>query len=292
LPGFLGATLLWFAAGTHARGAGQIDAGGHRATSASYTVDSSIGGVGGIASYTATRLEVKAGFIGQLFEVTNLAVVAQPAAINETNSTQLSAVATLDDGTVTLLQGGEVAWHEPAFPLTSISSTGRAHATNVYQNTAATIVGAWSGGQGTGTVSVVDLNPDDFGLYAGDTIADAWQVHYFGKNNSNGLPNVVAGAPGQNNLFNYVAGMDPTNPASAFQFSIEPVVGQTSQKRLIFSPRFTDRTYTILSRSNAASGSWQKLSSFAVVDDRDERRVTDLAATPPSRFYRVQISKP
>ena len=37
------------------------------------------------------------------------------------------------------------------------------------------------------------------------------------------------------------AGLDPTNPLSMFLLRIEPVAGQPTHKRLIFSPRFPDR---------------------------------------------------
>ena len=48
----------------------------------------------------------------------------------------------------------------------------------------------------------------------------AWQVQYFGStNNPNAAPTADADGTGQNNLFKFLAGLDPTNPASIFQIT-------------------------------------------------------------------------
>ena len=52
--------------------ADSVDGGGQRTTSALYQIDASVGGVGGIASNAGRSATVKAGYIGQLTEVTTL----------------------------------------------------------------------------------------------------------------------------------------------------------------------------------------------------------------------------
>jgi hypothetical protein len=48
---------------------------------------------------------LKSGFIGQLDEARSLAVSAAPAAVVESGTTQLSAVATMDDDSLVRLGG-------------------------------------------------------------------------------------------------------------------------------------------------------------------------------------------
>ena len=67
---------------------------------------------------------------------------------------------------------------------------------------------------------MIDSNPDNHGSYAGDGIPDSWQAQYFELNNPNAAPNKDVDGTGQNNLFKYVAGLDPTNPTSVFRLKI------------------------------------------------------------------------
>ena len=55
---------------------------------------------GGVSNVTTGGAQTKGGFTGQLYDAQSLAVSADPAVVNEKSSTQLSAVATMDDDTL------------------------------------------------------------------------------------------------------------------------------------------------------------------------------------------------
>src|SRR5439155_14427398 len=187
----------------------------------------------------------KHSYIGQLCDVTNLALAASPPSVNEGATTQLSARAAMDDGTVLNPTASSVAWGIVGGPINSINPAGLATAGVVYQNTAATVRGAYSGKTGALDLMVLDVNPDNFGSYAGDGLPDFWQVSYFGVGNPNAAPGLDPDGDGQANAFEYVAGTVPTDPASRFQLRLENVGGLPARKNIIFSPRFPTRTYTV-----------------------------------------------
>jgi len=267
-----------------------IDGGGLRATSANYTMDGSVGGIDGISSVSADT--ARNGYIGQLYEVVSLVVTALPDPVSEFSNAQLSATATLDDATLLALAGNDVSWSSAGipYPLSAISGSGVVTATNVYENTSTTISGYYLGAASNTTLLVLDTFPDDYGIYANDGIPDAWQAQYFGLNNSNAFPNVDVDGTGQNNLFKYIAGLDPTNPASVFVLTITVAGGLTN---LIYNPVETGRTYTVLSNTNLVTGVYTNLTAFSgPVTNGNQVTVTDLNATQSNRFYHVRISYP
>lgn len=268
-----------------------VDSGGGRSSSANYTLDASIGGIGGIS--LGGDATARLGYCGQLTEVATLSVTGTPAQVPETSTTQLSGTATLDDDTHTALAGSEIAWAIPTWPIAQISASGVASAAVVYANLPATVNGSYGGVPGSASLLVLDMFPDNYGSYAGDGLPDNWQYQYFGLDNPNAAPAADVTGTGQNNQFKYVAGLDPTNAASVFRLRIEPVAGQANQKRLVFAPRWNDRTYTPQFRTNLVSGTaWTNLTTFTITDNGTERTVVDTNATGTARFYRVQITYP
>ncbi len=268
------------------------DAGGRRSTSASYKNDSSTGGVTGISTIASPAETAKQGYIGQLYDVTGLVVNSAALTVNETATLQLAAWQLLDDASLLAVSANSVAWGVVSGPITGISAAGLATAGTVYQNTAASVQGAFGGFTGTLNLTVLDTIADNFGSYAGDGIGDDWQVQYFGLNNPNAGPNVDFDGTGQTNLFKYIAGLNPLDVNSRFVLNIAPVSGQPSQKNLIFSPRFSDRTYVVKYRPDLTSGSWTTLTGTTQADNGSERTVTDPSATGPRKFYRIEITKP
>jgi hypothetical protein len=269
------------------------DAGGKRATSAAYTNDGSAGGVAGLSTVTAPAETTKSGYLGQLYDITGLTLTAVSLNVNESATDQLGAWQALDDATFLAVPAASVVWSVASGPLTGISAAGLATAGTVYQDTAATAQGVFSGNTGTLGLTVKNVNPDDFGNYAGDGLDDAWQNQYFGLNNPNAAPAADPDGDGQTNLFEFTAGLVPTDPQSRFLLNIAPVVGQPAQKKLIFSPRLIDRTYTIKARTSLLTGSYLPLTNPAApTDNGQERTITDLSATGVMKFYRVEITKP
>jgi hypothetical protein len=269
-----------------------VDAGGRKTASANYSNDGSIGGIGGISTAGAPVETIKHSYIGQLYELTGIALAATPTTVNEGATRQITANAVADDASTINLAGNQVAWSVVNGPITSINANGLATAGIVYQNESATVRGAFQGTAGTLGLTVVNVNIDNFGSYAGDAVDDLWQVQNFGLNNPDGLGSADPDGDGQNNLFEYTAGTVPTDAASRFRLRIDRVVGQPDRKNIVFSPRFPTRTYTVQFRDNLSTGSFASLAGITTTDNGTERTVTDLNATGFSKFYRVSISFP
>ena len=131
----------------------------------------------------------------------------------------------------------------------------------------------------------------------GDGIPDWWRQTYFGGNgtttNSQSCATCDADHTGQNNLFKYVAGLNPTNPTSVFTLKIAGVAGQSNQKNLIYNPVVAGRTYTVQSNTNLVGGVYTNLTaSSGPQTNGTQATVTDLNATQSTKFYRVHISLP
>lgn len=268
--------------------------GGLRASSASYNNDGTAGGIDGISNIASPSENLKQGYAAQLYEQIGLSISAPPSNnVNEGTTRQLQAAPLLDDTTtLTPLDPSTVTWSVVNGPITGISASGLATAGTVYQDTLGTVGGTAQGLSGQLALTILNVNVDDFGSYAGDGIDDAWQVQYFGQNNPNAGPNNDPDGDGQNNLFEWIAGVDPTSPSSRFVLSIAPVANQPSQRALTFSPRLTDRTYVVKSKVNMTDATWSSLTSSTTNDNGQTRTVVDLSATGSTKFYHVEISKP
>jgi hypothetical protein len=196
-----------------------LDGGGRHTTSPNYAMNGSISGISGVSSAMSPPVTTKLGYIGQLYEVTSLVVTAIPASVSEDSNSQLSATAMLDDGTVLAVADSNVSWGVATYPIGSINADGLVTPASVYTDTTGTVSGYYLGASNSLSLLVLDTNPDNFGIYANDGIPDGWQVQYFGTNNPEGVAGADADGTGQNNLFKYLAGLDPTNPASILRIT-------------------------------------------------------------------------
>jgi PKD repeat protein len=122
----------------------------------------------------------------------------------------------------------------------------------------------------------------------------AWQIQYFGStNNPNATSGVDADGTGQNNLFKYVTGLDPTNPASVFVFQVAAITNQPAQDNLLFHPLASGRTYTPQFNTDLVNGAWATLPGYSgPVTNGNQVTITDTNATQPNKFYRLDISLP
>ena len=271
-----------------------IDQGGATLASADYSMNASVNDTGSMASEATSGYLAKGGYVGQLFDVMGVIPTAPASTVNEGLTLQLGAAQILDDATLQPFSPPLAAWSivgSPS-PLASINTRGLATAATVYQNTPATVRASYQGFAGTLNLTVLNVNNDDYGSYAGDGLPDDWQVQYFGLNNPNAAPNKDANGTGQNNLFKYIAGLNPTDHSSVFRVSIQPVAGQPSQKQILFSPVLSDRTYTVLYNTDMRDGAWTPLTSAIQSDNGQQRTVTDTSAAGGSKFYKIQIHKP
>ncbi len=85
--------------------------------------------------------------------------------------------------------------------------------------------------------------------------------------NANATPLVDPDGDGQNNAFEFTAGLIPQpKPAPSSACASKKSPPQPGQKNVIFSPRFTDRTYTVKAKPSLLTGT--------------------------SKFYQVEITTP
>ncbi len=97
---------------------------------------------------------------------------------------------------------------------------------------------------------------------------------------------------GHTNEFEFTAGLAPTNSQSRFIQQMQSVPGQPAQMRFVISPRLGDRTYTVKTSPSLMGSPWVNLTGFTSSDAGYARTITDLNATGPAKFYRVEITKP
>lgn len=285
------ATAALRSSGDYSIQAEALDSGGARVSSAAYTHDGSLGGVTGVSSVSAPEETAKAGYVAQLYEVTGISISAAAKSVNEGATLQVGATQVLDDSTLLVLATNAPVWSVVSGPLVSVSSGGLATAGTVYQSTPATLGAAYQGFNATLGLTVVNVSTDDFGSYAGDGLPDDWQAQWFGINNPNAAPNADADGTGQNNLFKWIAGLNPLNRA-VFSMAASPVPGQPGKMRFAFSPIVPGRSYTVQFNDTLLPGNWQTLTGYSQQDNGQTRTVTDNAAPGDHRFYRVQITLP
>jgi len=184
------------------------DAGGQRTTSAAYTNDGSTGAVAGVSTVASPAEFVKGGYVGQLYDVTGLAVNPAAPSVNETATLQLAAWQVLDDTSYLAVPATSVAWSVLSGPVIGISSAGEATAGVVSQSTSATVQGSFGGYVATAsfTVTVTLLTPAN------------WRQYWYGPGTTNSGAAADTAAPYGNGLTNFetFALIGPSqNPATA-----------------------------------------------------------------------------
>jgi len=127
----------------------------------------------------------------------------------------------------------------------------------------------------------------------GDGIANSWRAEYFGSattTNAQSCATCDADGTGQDNLFKYVAGLDPTNRASVFVLEPAATPGQPNQFSLLFHPIAAGRSYTPQYTTDLVSGVWLPLTGYAgPVTNGSQVMITDLNAIQTTKFYRIDI---
>lgn len=272
-----------------------LDFGGQAVSSATYSIQGSITTVTGISERSEPmQTIVRHGYIGQLYEFLGYGLLATDYYPPEEGSTQLIPVRTADDGTNLVIPTDGFTFAPLEGPIPGISPTGLVETTSVHEDTQA-IVGANSplfAGQLQLTLFVVDTLPDNYGTYAADGLPDTWQITHFGHDNPLAAALLDPDGDGQNNRFEYIAGITPTDPLSRFQLRIAPVPGEPARKELKFGPIHSGRTYTVKFNATLNGGAWQDLTDFTADESNPERTVIDQSADIPKKFYHVEITKP
>ena len=92
------------------------------------------------------------------------------------------------------------------------------------------------------------------------------------------------------NTEEFVAGTDPTDPASRFSASIEIDDTVPDRVRILFAPYLPDRTYTLTSSSTLEDGSFSDLPASVGGTPGGEGRFLDTAGAD-HMFYRVRVER-
>jgi len=256
-------------------------------TSADYSANSVIGGNGGIAAEADSV--IKNGFAGQLYEVASINLSATPETVNEGDTRQISANILLDDDSILVLQNTDNAWNINGWPLAFINQDGMVTADYVYETATGTVYAAYNTCTGHLSLAVLDIEPDNYGSYAYDGLADKWQVAHFGINNPSAAPQEDPDFDGQDNRYDGLVGTEPTNSTSRFAMQISNVNTNDSQMDILFNPTFTDRNYIVYKTEDITSDTWTNMTAFTESTNGTDRTVRDLNATNNSSFYRVQV---
>lgn len=274
--------------------AGDLAGGGRVANaSAIVTADISVGDPGS-GVVTAGGVQAKGNLIGQLTDPRAFGIAVTPSAVNEGGTSQLSGVAMLDDATTLAVAGTQVAWSVGFGPVASLTASGLITTSPVLGPTSAQLRGSYLGlADPDGTLlNVIDTGESDaFAQYAGDGIDDGWQFAHFGQPpNASAAPTADPDGDGRNNRLEFLSGFTPTNPASAFQFTI---TGFSSANVMNFrlNKVIPGRTYTLKESPNLTSP-FTPVGSFSVPSEETNKLVQDTTAPGNANFYRIEIAKP
>lgn len=133
-----------------------LTSGGGHSAAGTLALDASIGGVVGLSSGGVPGSVVKAGFIGQLYEVKHLVIRPTPALLTAGQTSQLQGYAELDDSTILRLAPSEIAWEPPppGSPVASITTDGVLTAVPVGAFRETTVAGTYAGLRATTQVGV------------------------------------------------------------------------------------------------------------------------------------------
>jgi len=274
-------------------------AGGGRVTNAGATViaDISVGDPvsGAVSAVTAGGAQAKGNLIGQLTDPKTFTIAAIPGAVNEGGTSQLSGQAVMDDGSTLGVTPTQVAWSVGFGPVASLTAGGLVTTSPVLGPTSARLNGLFLGvADPDGTLlNVIDTGESDtFAQYSGDGIDDGWQALYFGQPpNANAAPTADPDGDGRNNRLEFLSGFVPTDPASAFQFTItsftSPGVAELRLNKVI-----PGRTYTVKANANLVTPPTTVGAPFTVASEETNRLFQDGAATGARKFYYLEISKP
>jgi hypothetical protein len=263
-----------------------VDTAGGASTSANYSQTASVGLTSGVASSTGGDV-AKAGYLGQLYDITGFAL-GPSLSLNEGTTTQISGFHLLDDATRIGIPPSSITWSLLSGPLTSISTGGMLTTGVVYQSTAASVRGIYQSQSSDLTVTVLNVNPDDFGSYAADNLPDHWQVQFFGLNNPLAGPNADSDGDGQNNAFELLTGTIPNNNNSRFTIQVGPVT--PSLKVITISPYSTALSYEIQGSSDLIS--WDPLETIVEsYPDGGGFVFLDGGGIAARKFYRVRITE-
>lgn len=198
----------------------------------------------------------------------------------------------MDDGSTTALSGSEITWSNGSGPVESIDPNGLAKTRVIYADSMIALTGFYQHISVSRTWAVLNVQPDNYGSYAGDEINDSWQVQYFGLENPLAGAEVDADGDRHNNHFEFVANLNPRDGMSSFHTEIKPSSSQAGGMDITFWPVFDNRVYTLLRATSLEPASWVPLTTAPPVEADGKRTITDPSGNEHAEFYRIEIKKP
>lgn len=260
---------------------GTRSAAGQQITGGDVLIDGTMDAWVGEAA--AGDFELRAGFAGQLYDVVALKVSPAPGEVAEEQVFAFDAAGRCDDGT--FLATDAETWDLLSGPLATLDGNGHGVAAPVYQTETARVTVAALNLVATGEVRVLDVDPDNYGLYAHDEIQDLWQVAYFGPSSTNGLAGANPDGDQDDNHQEFIVGTDPLSAQSAFRVALARGGGL----RVSGSPAYTSRVYRLERTANVRSGIWTPEVAGAGALSNGQWVVAGLSDTNPLVHYRMQV---
>ena len=296
---FLSSAYAHEAAGGNVTIVSTINSGGSVQSGGNVQITGFIGEPGVVSS--GGDVVARQGGNSMIYYATGFSVTADSLTINEqgapdTNSTrtQLRGNVVYDDATLGAVDGSQVAWTAPATnsSLASISALGIAQGATVYQNTPASFTGSYGGINATSSLTVLNVLPDNYSVWAGDTFNDAWEIGQgmSGAVNPNALNN---GVP---NWQLYAMGYNPAQPAPAALASSVTANGYLAV-RYTRNPYAAGYTFTPQESGNLNLGFSAMVNPASVTNlVNGVEQITTRGSVPMSatnkQFLRVRVAQP
>ena len=267
-----------------------VGSGGGRVTSANVSIVSEFGTLGGVVAESPSNVVVaRQGFAGRLYDEAAFSIGAGAQFVAENGTLQATALITTDDNLFASVPGSAVTWlFTNATGQAIVDAAGLISGQPVYESALLNLRGEYHGLSADVGVTVLNTLADNFGLYAGDSVDDDWQVRHFGTGDPLGVASADPDGDGRNNALEFLALTDPRDPASAFRFAIQTARLPSVTVRL--STMEPGRRYVIQS-APTIRGPWtagEELTSPSPVADVEHRFNVSMA---PRGFFRLQLRR-
>ncbi len=258
-----------------------------------------VGTPGSVATADGGNIVARQGGVAMVYNATGYTVAANPSVINEAGATPesstratLSARIVFDDESFDEA-GVPVTWSPVTNQVITVSPEGVAQAQAVYEDTVAAFGGTVAGVPATNFLTVVNVLPDNFGAWAGDTFDDAWEI-------AQGMAGAVdpdatnSGFPAWQL---YALGLNPAVapgvPLETGQIETNGYISITYTR----NPYATNYTFAVQETGNLSLGFSNMVNPVSVTNEvGGVEQITTRGSAPINstnrQFLRLQITKP
>ena len=211
----------------------------------------------------------------------------EPASLPEDSfaNNAISVRVNMDDGTHAVF--AEVPASSP--PLVQFFTGGSYETGAVIEDTVVPLTMPWFWGRVlTGSITINNANPDNFGLYAADGIPDLWQKSFFGLENPLGIASADPDGDNQNNRFEFLSGYSPADGAAFLRLSVtgkSPTEANLALSRVLSTTRYIIEESTTL---GAAPDPWSDAATLEPATTQDDFPFS-LPSPVPENFFRVHL---